>query len=192
MVERMPSAAIESIDMDKCYFNPGCAMSLYKPELPDIMLGLLRERFGSVKMHRVCCHHDPGLPAGLGHHQQLRRLRPPLPQALCGHQYDHVLGGARLPARARAARLRRAGCLRTRLLLLPLQAAGARGRAQPPREDEPARRQVRVQPGEIHLLRRQPLRARPRGARRAVPADARRPDALPRRGRHLHKLHPLP
>lgn len=64
MVERMPSAAIESIDMDKCYFNPGCAMSLYKPELPDMMLGLLREHFGSVKMHRVCCHHDPGLPAG--------------------------------------------------------------------------------------------------------------------------------
>ena len=64
MVERMPSIAIESIDMDKCYFNPGCAMSLYKPELPDMMLGLLREHFGSVKMHRVCCHHDPGLPAG--------------------------------------------------------------------------------------------------------------------------------
>ncbi len=35
-----------------------------KPELPELMLSLLREHFGDVKMHRICCHHDPCLPAG--------------------------------------------------------------------------------------------------------------------------------
>ena len=58
------SIAIGEIDRDKCYFNPGCALSLYKPEVPQRMLALLRERFGDVKPHNVCCRHDPKLEPG--------------------------------------------------------------------------------------------------------------------------------
>lgn len=60
----IPSMDRNEIDMEKCWFNPGCAMSLYKPELVGKMLELLRECLGDVKYHDVCCHHDPGLPEG--------------------------------------------------------------------------------------------------------------------------------
>lgn len=58
------SIAIDEIDMSKCYFNPGCAVSLYKPDVPEKMLELLREHLGDVKPHNICCHHDPGLENG--------------------------------------------------------------------------------------------------------------------------------
>ena len=35
--------------MDKCYFNPGCALSIYKPKLEHNILDMLNEHFGSVK-----------------------------------------------------------------------------------------------------------------------------------------------
>lgn len=150
MVERMPSIAIESIDMDKCYFNPGCAMSLYKPELPDMMLGLLRERFGSVKMHRVCCHHDPGLPAGsviinncAGCDRRFRKLYAGISTITYWELLDS-LPGLELPDYGGLTVSVHDSC------------------------------SFRCKP-QVH----------------AVPEDARRPDALPRRGRHLHKLHPL-
>lgn len=65
----MSGSIIPSIDMgdiapDKCWFNPGCAMSVYKPHLVQPMLDLLRRHLGEVKYHDVCCHHDPGLPEG--------------------------------------------------------------------------------------------------------------------------------
>ena len=56
------SIPFEQIDRDKCYFNPGCAMSAYKPELPALLWALLREHFGDVKFHNTCCRHDPKLP----------------------------------------------------------------------------------------------------------------------------------
>ena len=62
--EMIPSIHIRDIDWEKCWFNPGCAMSIYKPELIEPMLTLLREHFGAVKYHDVCCRHDPGLPEG--------------------------------------------------------------------------------------------------------------------------------
>lgn len=46
------------------YFNPGCALSLYKPEMEGKLLGLLRKELGEVLPHTVCCHHDPALEAG--------------------------------------------------------------------------------------------------------------------------------
>lgn len=65
MINRvLPSIAIQNIDLEKCYFNPGCAASIYKPELPELMLELLRGRFCSVKLHNICCRHDPCLPEG--------------------------------------------------------------------------------------------------------------------------------
>lgn len=60
----IPSIDIKNIDTNNCWFNPGCAMSIYKPELVEPMLALLRKRFGAVKLHNMCCQHNPGLPAG--------------------------------------------------------------------------------------------------------------------------------
>lgn len=58
------SISIPDIDLNKCYFNPGCAMSLYKPELPQLMLSYLQEHFGNVKAHNICCRHAPCLEEG--------------------------------------------------------------------------------------------------------------------------------
>lgn len=60
----LKSIDIKSIDLDKCYFNPGCAISIYKLGLPELMLELLQKHFGPVKFHNLCCRHDPGLPKG--------------------------------------------------------------------------------------------------------------------------------
>lgn len=46
------------------YFNPGCALSLYKPELEERVLAFLNEHDKKTKLHKVCCHHNPELPAG--------------------------------------------------------------------------------------------------------------------------------
>ena len=59
-----PSIALEEIDPDKCYFNPGCAMSLYKPEAVEEILHLLNRRFLPTKLHTTCCRHEPNLPKG--------------------------------------------------------------------------------------------------------------------------------
>lgn len=56
--------ALNELDMHKCYFNPGCAMSLYKPSVPEKMLKLLQDHFGHVEFHTVCCRNDPGLAPG--------------------------------------------------------------------------------------------------------------------------------
>ena len=52
----------------KTYFNPGCALSLYKPEFEDKILDFLnahyKERYGTIEMHKICCHHDPQLEEG--------------------------------------------------------------------------------------------------------------------------------
>lgn len=62
--KRIPSINISDIDMQKCYFNPGCALSVCHPESEDRVLALLNEHFGPVQMHKICCHHDPQLPYG--------------------------------------------------------------------------------------------------------------------------------
>jgi len=61
---RIPSIKISDIDMEKCYFNPGCALSIYKPESGQKVLDILNKHFGPVKLHSLCCHHDPRLPEG--------------------------------------------------------------------------------------------------------------------------------
>lgn len=61
---KIASINISLIDRGSCYFNPGCALSVYKQEAQDRILNILNEHFGSVKMHNICCHHDPKLPAG--------------------------------------------------------------------------------------------------------------------------------
>ena len=46
------------------YFNPGCALAIYKPEMVERILDRLKERFPEVTLHQICCRHAPGLPAG--------------------------------------------------------------------------------------------------------------------------------
>lgn len=60
----IPSIRLQDIDPEKLWFNPGCAMSVYKPHLVQPMLDLLRRHLGDVQYHGVCCHHSPGLPEG--------------------------------------------------------------------------------------------------------------------------------
>ena len=62
--DTIPSIQLEEIDPDKCYFNPGCAMSLYKPEAVEDVLYLLNRRFLPTKLHTTCCRHEPNLPKG--------------------------------------------------------------------------------------------------------------------------------
>lgn len=61
---RISSIKISEIDMENCYFNPGCALSTYKPESGQKILDMLNRHFGPVQLHSICCHHDPGLPHG--------------------------------------------------------------------------------------------------------------------------------
>lgn len=50
--------------MTKTYFNPGCGLSIYKPEMENKILKFLNENYGDVELHKICCHHDPKLEAG--------------------------------------------------------------------------------------------------------------------------------
>jgi Fe-S oxidoreductase len=50
--------------MEKTYFNPGCALSIYKPEMVQQFLFLLRESYGEVQLHDICCHYNPKLEKG--------------------------------------------------------------------------------------------------------------------------------
>jgi len=55
----------QSIDVEKLYFNPGCALSVYKPDAELKVLDMLRTYYSKdVKLHNVCCHHNPNLPEG--------------------------------------------------------------------------------------------------------------------------------
>lgn len=58
------SIDIQSIDKNRCYFNAGCAMSVYKPELVTRMHALLQQYWGNAKLHTICCRHNPQLEEG--------------------------------------------------------------------------------------------------------------------------------
>lgn len=58
------SIDINEIDPEHLYFNPGCAMSIYKPKLPHIISNILKDRFEHIQMHSVCCRHNPQIPQG--------------------------------------------------------------------------------------------------------------------------------
>ncbi len=60
----LPSIKLSDINMKECYFNPGCALNIYKPDAAGKMLNMLNKYFGTVKLHSVCCHHYPQLPKG--------------------------------------------------------------------------------------------------------------------------------
>lgn len=50
--------------MTKKFFNPGCALSIYKPEMEHRILKFLNENYGYVQLHKICCRHNPQLGEG--------------------------------------------------------------------------------------------------------------------------------
>ncbi len=50
------------MEQNPLYFNPGCALCLYKPEKQSQILAYLKENFKEVGLHNICCRHEPGLP----------------------------------------------------------------------------------------------------------------------------------
>lgn len=46
------------------YFNPGCALSIYKPDMVGKIFAFLSHEYIGIKMHRICCRHDPCIPEG--------------------------------------------------------------------------------------------------------------------------------
>ncbi len=50
--------------MEQLFFNPSCALILYKPEMEHRILDLLINVYRDVKPHKICCRHDPQLPNG--------------------------------------------------------------------------------------------------------------------------------
>lgn len=50
--------------MKSFYFNPGCALSLYKPAYETRILEFLNQHYAPVELHKICCHHNPQLSAG--------------------------------------------------------------------------------------------------------------------------------
>ena len=51
-------------DMTKIYFNPGCALSIYKPQLRIKYFVSLMENYGKTLLHKIRCHHGPKLKPG--------------------------------------------------------------------------------------------------------------------------------
>lgn len=51
--------------MGKTYFNPGCALSIYKPDMEQRILKYLHDNYdGNVELHNICCRHDPNVEEG--------------------------------------------------------------------------------------------------------------------------------
>ena len=58
------SVSLSDINYEQIYFNPGCALSIYKPDAELKLLAILQQYFPKMQMHNICCHHDPNLPKG--------------------------------------------------------------------------------------------------------------------------------
>ncbi len=50
--------------MTNTYFNPGCALSMYKPDYENRILEFLNTHYTETALHKICCRHDPQLPEG--------------------------------------------------------------------------------------------------------------------------------
>jgi len=46
------------------YFNLGCALSIYKPEMGNKITSILNQNYKETAIHKVCCRHDPQLEKG--------------------------------------------------------------------------------------------------------------------------------
>lgn len=49
---------------NQVYFNPGCALSIYKPEMENKIFQFLNENYNETAMHKICCRHEPKLKKG--------------------------------------------------------------------------------------------------------------------------------
>lgn len=58
------SVSLADINYEQIYFNPGCALSIYKLDAELKLLAILQQYFPKMQMHNICCHHDPNLPKG--------------------------------------------------------------------------------------------------------------------------------
>lgn len=45
----------------KTYFNPGCALSIYKPEMVNRILNYLNQNYQKTSMHKYVAAMSPGL-----------------------------------------------------------------------------------------------------------------------------------
>lgn len=48
----------------KKVFSPGCALTIYKPELGKKVLDFLKNNLGDVEEYLICCRHKPNLDKG--------------------------------------------------------------------------------------------------------------------------------
>lgn len=46
------------------YFNPGCALSIYKPEMENMILEYLNKNYTKTALHKRCCQHEPEVEKG--------------------------------------------------------------------------------------------------------------------------------
>ena len=44
------------------YFNPGCAVQIYKPEAAQKIFAFLKQQNPDVSFHEICCHFHPQVP----------------------------------------------------------------------------------------------------------------------------------
>ena len=60
-----PEAEMISLkDTGNLYFNPGCALQLYRPASAERIYQYLQRNFPNIRKHTICCRHDPQLPYG--------------------------------------------------------------------------------------------------------------------------------
>lgn len=50
--------------MENLYYNPGCALVLYKPHLGIKVLEWLGSHYQPTQQHDICCHYNPKVPQG--------------------------------------------------------------------------------------------------------------------------------
>lgn len=55
---------INFIRETKTYFNPGCALSIYKTEKEIKILKFLNDNYGDVALHKICCRHESQVDEG--------------------------------------------------------------------------------------------------------------------------------
>jgi hypothetical protein len=48
----------------KTYFNPGCALSIYKPEMENKIIEYLNKNYEETAMHKKYCRHEPQIEKG--------------------------------------------------------------------------------------------------------------------------------
>ncbi|MDR3215098.1 MAG: (Fe-S)-binding protein [Bacilli bacterium] len=50
--------------MNNIYYNPGCALLLYKEHLAMKVFDYLKTVYPNIQLHTICCHHEPQVSKG--------------------------------------------------------------------------------------------------------------------------------